>query len=99
MNAWHLEGKIGFESNRAKVFRPGKDNQDEWVANRTTDECIKKSMINENENDQNIGSDDDDDQCEFTENECEDLVNVLQKNVTLSFENMVEISEEEKIMI
>ena len=56
-------------------------------------------MINENENDQNIGSDDDDDQCEFTENECEDLVNVLQKNVTLSFENMVEISEEEKIMI
>ena len=33
------------------------------------------------------------------ENKCEDLVNVLQNNVTLSFENAEKISEEEKIMI
>ena len=33
------------------------------------------------------------------ENKGEDLVNVLQNNVTLSFENAEKISEEEKIMI
>ena len=32
----------GFESNRAKVVRPGLDDQDERVANRTRDECNQK---------------------------------------------------------
>ena len=61
---------------------------------------IKKSMTNENaeNNDQNMGSDDDD-QDEAKENEYKDLVNVLQNNVTLSFENVEGMSEEEKIMI
>ena len=36
---------------------------------------------------------------EAKENKCEDLVNVLQNNVTLSFENAKEMSEEAKIMI
>ena len=36
---------------------------------------------------------------EAKENKCEDLVNVLQNNVTLSFENAEEMSEEAKIMI
>ena len=35
----------------------------------------------QDKNDQNIGSDDGDDQGEATENECEDLVNVLQNNI------------------
>ena len=52
---------------------------------------------NADKNDQNIGSDDDD-QGEATENECEDLVNVLQ-NVTLIFENVEGMSEEKKTMI
>ena len=58
---------------------------------------IKKSMMNENadKNDQNIGSDDDDNQAEGAESECEDLVNVLQNNVTLSFENEEGMSEED----
>ena len=57
-------------------------------------------MTNENaeNNDQNMGSDDDD-QGEAKENEYKDLVNVLQNNVTLSFENVEGMSEEEKIMI
>ena len=61
---------------------------------------IKKSMTNENaeNNDQNMGSDDDD-QGEAKENEYKHLVNVLQNNVTLSFENVEGICEEEKIMI
>ena len=56
-------------------------------------------MVHDNadKNDQNIGSDDDD-QGEATENECEDLVNVLQ-NVTLIFENVEGMSEEKKTMI
>ena len=47
---------------------------------------IKKSMMNENtdKNDQNTGSD----QGEPTENVCEDLVNVLESNVSLSFKNI-----------
>ena len=36
---------------------------------------------------------------EAKENKCEDLVNVLQNNVILSFENAEEMSEEAKIMI
>ena len=47
--------------------------------------------MNENadKNDQNTGNDnDDDDQGEATENECENLVIVLQNNVSLSFENV-----------
>ena len=53
---------------------------------------IKKSMMNENagKNDQNIGNDYNDDQGEATENECENLVNVLQNNLSLSFENVRE---------
>ena len=37
-------------------------------------------------NDQNSGNDDDDDQGEATENECENLVNALQHNVSYDFE-------------
>ena len=46
--------------------------------------------MNENadKNDQNTGNDNDDDQGEATENECENLVTVLQNNVSLSFENV-----------
>ena len=54
---------------------------------------------NANKNDQNSGNDDNEDQGEATENECESLVNVLQNNVSLSFENVEGRSEEEKIMI
>ena len=63
--------------------------------------AIKKCMMNENanKNDQNSGNDDNEDQGEATENECESLVNVLQNNVSLSFENVEGRSEEEKIMI
>ena len=58
----------------------------------------KKSMMNENadKNDQNIGSDDD--HGEAIQNEYEDLVNVLQNKLILSFENVWGMSEEEKIM-
>ena len=54
---------------------------------------IKTSMVNENayKNDQNSGNDDNDDQVGATENTCENLVNVLQNlqnNVSLSFENV-----------
>ena len=58
----------------------------------------KKSMMNENadKNDQNIGSDDD--HREAIQNEYEDLVNVLQNKLILSFENVWGMSEEEKIM-
>ena len=45
-------------------------------------------------NDQNSGNDDNDDQGEATENECEKLANVF-----LSFENVEERSEREKMMI
>ena len=63
--------------------------------------AIKKSMMNENANKncQNSGNDDNDDQDEVTENECENLANVLQVNVSLSFENVEGSSEEEKITI
>ena len=58
----------------------------------------KKRMMNENadKNDQNIGSDDD--HREAIQNEYEDLVNVLQNKLILSFENVWGMSEEEKIM-
>ena len=57
-------------------------------------------MMNENTDkiDQNIGSDDDD-QSKPTENICEDLVNILQTNVTWSFENVERMTEEKNIMI
>ena len=50
----------------------------------------KKSMMNENadKNDQNSGDDSNDDQGQATENECENLMNVSQNNVYLSFENV-----------
>ena len=58
---------------------------------------IKKSMMNENtnKNDQNSGNNDNDDQGEATENECENLVNVLQ-NVSLSFQNVEGMRKEEE---
>ena len=60
-------------------------------------------MMNEmaENNDQNAGSDDDNDndQSKATENERDDLVNVLQNNVSLSFGNIEGMSEEEKITI
>ena len=70
-----------------------------WIKELETN-VIKKRMMDENsdKNGQNIGKDDDDDQGEATENECEDLVNVLENNVTLSFENVERMSEEKKIM-
>ena len=60
---------------------------------------INKNMINENaeKNDQTIGSDVDN-QNEATENECEDLVNVLENNFTWSFRNIERMSEEQKVM-
>ena len=50
--------------------------------------------MNENadKNGQNSRNVDNDDQSEVTENECENLVNVLQNNVSLSFENVEELS-------
>ena len=47
-------------------------------------------MRMQTKNDQNSGNgnDDDDDQGEATENECENLVNVLQNNVALRFDNV-----------
>ena len=63
--------------------------------------AIKKCMMNENanKNDQNSGNDDNDEQREATKKECENFANVLQNNVSLSFENVEGRSEEEKIMI
>ena len=60
--------------------------------------AIKKCMMNEiaNKNDQNSVNDDNDDQGEATENECKNFANVLQNNVSLSFENVERRSEEEK---
>ena len=57
--------------------------------------------MNENadKNYQNDGNDGDDHQGEATENEWENLVNVFQKNVSLSFKNVEGMSKEEKIMI
>ena len=54
---------------------------------------------NANKNDQSSGNDNNNDQGEAAENECENLANVLQNNVFLSFENIKGMSEEEKIMI
>ena len=54
---------------------------------------------NANKNDQKSGNDDNDDQGEATESECKNLANVLQNNISLSFENVEGRSEEEKIMI
>ena len=54
---------------------------------------------NANKNDQNSGNDDNDEQREATKKECENFANVLQNNVSLSFENIEGSSEEEKIMI
>ena len=54
---------------------------------------------NANKNDQNSGNDDNDDQCEPREKECENLVNGLQNNVSLSFENVEGMIKGGKIMI
>ena len=40
-----------------------------------------------------------DDQSEATENDCEDLVNVLQNNIALSYKNVEGMGVEEKAMI
>ena len=48
------------------------------MSGRTRYQCNRKSMMNENaDNDQNSGNDDDDDQGETTENEFDNSVNVL----------------------
>ena len=54
------------------------------MANRTRDESNKKSMMSENanKNEQSSGNDNNNDQGEAAENECENLVNVLQNNVS-----------------
>ena len=59
---------------------------------------IKKNMMNKNTEKKWPKYDDDVDGGEATENESENLVNALQNNVSLSFENVEEMSEEEKIM-
>ena len=89
--AWHLEGKTKFESNRANVVLP-----DQLTELQMT---LNKNVMNGNadKNGQSTGSDDDD-SGEATENTCENLVNASQNNVTLSFENVEEISDEEKII-
>ena len=72
----------------------------EWLTELEMN-AMKKCMMKENanKNDQNSGNDDNDDQRETTEKECENFANVLQNNVSLSFENIEGRSEEEKIMI
>ena len=55
-------------------------------------------MMNKNTEKKWPKYDDDVDGGEATENESENLVNALQNNVSLSFENVEEMSEEEKIM-
>ena len=71
-----------------------------WLTELETN-VIKKRMMNENanKNDQNSGNDDNDDQGEPREKECENLVNGLQNNVSLSFENVEGMIKGEKIMI
>ena len=54
---------------------------------------------NANKNDQNSSSDDNDDQGEPTGKEYENIVNGLQNNVSLSFENVEGMIKAEKIMI
>ena len=54
---------------------------------------------NANKNDQNSSSDDNDDQGEPTGKEYENIVNGLQNNVSLSFENVEGMIKGEKIMI
>ena len=54
---------------------------------------------NANKNDQNSGNDDNDDQGEPREKECENLVNDLQNNVSLSFENVEGMIKGGEIMI
>ena len=63
--------------------------------------AIKKRMMNQNanKNDLNSSNGDNDDQGENTKIECKSLANVLQNNVSLSFETVEGRSEEEKIMI
>ena len=55
--------------------------------------------MNENAKKYYSGNDDNDDQSEPAKNECENLANVLQDNVSLSFENVEGKSEDKKIMI
>ena len=72
-----------------------------WWLTELEMNAIKNCMMKENanKNDQNSGNDDNDEQREATEKECENFANVQQNNVSLSFENIEESSEEEKIMI
>ena len=61
-----------------------------WCLTALEMDVVKKDN-NENgeNNDQNFDSDHDD-QSETTENNCQDLVNVLQNNIALSYENVEE---------
>ena len=61
----------------------------EWLTELEMN-VIKKNIMNESadKNDQNSGHDDDDDQGEAMENECKNLVNILQNNVSWSFKNV-----------
>ena len=73
--------------NQAKVIRING-----WLIELEMNAIIK-NMVNKNadKNEQNSGNDDNDDQGGATENKCENLVNVLQNlqnNVSLSFENV-----------
>ena len=77
------------------------ENADKNDQNSSNDDDDDQNSGNDDDDDddQNSGSDDDDGHGEATQNECENLVNVLQNNVSLSFENVKGISKEEKIMI
>ena len=65
----------------------------------STRNVIEKKVANENTDYHQNNGNDDYDQSEATENECEDLVNILQNHVSLSFGNKEGISEEKKTMI
>ena len=65
----------------------------------STRNVIEKKVANQNTDYHQNNGNDDYDQSEATENECEDLVNILQNHVSLSFGNKEGISEEKKTMI
>lgn len=74
------------------------DNLPERMVSSTRN-VIEKKVANENTDYHQNNGNDDYDQSEATENECEDLVNILQNHVSLSFGNKEGISEEKKTMI
>ena len=64
------------------------------------DGCNPEKVMHENadNNKQNVGTDQDH-QDEATENDNKNLANILQDNAVLSFNNVEEMSKEEKVII